>query len=85
MFVVVHSLDKSVCSLKMADDENQLLEDARRRPLAERVAHKLWKARVEVYEEMRSKCEKVFSEEDPLLGNYGKHSAARTPQSISVA
>jgi len=57
----------------MADDENQLLEDARRRPLAERVTHKLWKARVEVYEEMRSKCEKVFSQEDPLLSDYGTY------------
>ena len=58
----------------MADDENQVLEELRRRPLAERVAHKLWKARVEVYEEMRSKCEKVFSEEDPLLSDYGRTS-----------
>ena len=59
----------------MADDENQLLEDARRRPIAERVTHKLWKARVEVYEEMRSKCEKVFSQEDPLLNDYGEREA----------
>lgn len=56
----------------MSDDENHALEDARKRPLAERVAHKIWKARVEVYEEMRSKCEKVFSDEDPILNNYGR-------------
>eukprot|EP00210_Caulerpa_lentillifera_P009280 g8845.t1 len=57
----------------MADDEVVLLEEARRRPLSERTTHKLWKARVEAYEDMRSKCEKVFSDEDPLLNDYGSY------------
>lgn len=55
----------------MADDEVQVLEELRRRPLSERTTHKLWKARVEAYDDMRSKCEKVFSDEDPLLNEYG--------------
>lgn len=67
----------------MADDEVQILEDARRRPMGERTAHKLWKARVEAYEEMRSKCEKVFSEEDPILNTYG-HPYTKMPQTVFV-
>lgn len=55
----------------MADEEKKHLEEARRRPLAERVVNKLWKARVEAFEDMLSACEKVFNDEDPLLEEYG--------------
>ena len=59
----------------MTDYESRLIQAARRLPLAERVVHKLWKVRLEAYEEMRSNCEKVLSHEDTLFDDYGTDSA----------
>lgn len=55
----------------MADDEVKVLSDAKQLPLAERVAHKNWKVRSEAYEDISSSCQKVFSDEDPVLNQYG--------------
>ena len=56
----------------MADDEVSILSAAKQLPLSERVAHKNWKVRSEAFEEVASSCQKIFSEEDPILSQYGK-------------
>jgi len=55
----------------MADDEVKVLSDAKHLPLSDRVAHKNWKVRSEAYEDIKSSCQKVFSNEDPILNQYG--------------
>lgn len=56
----------------MADDEVNVLSAAKQLPFSERVAHKNWKVRCEAFEDIRSSCQKVFSDEDPVLAQYGK-------------
>ena len=55
----------------MADDEVKVLSDARQLSFADRVAHKNWKVRCEAYEDINSYCQKAFSDEDPVLSQYG--------------
>ena len=55
----------------MADDEVKMLSDAKQLPLPERVAHKNWKVRSEAYDELKSSCQKVFTDDDPILNQYG--------------
>ena len=55
----------------MADDEVKVLSDAKQLSFADRVAHKNWKVRCEAYEDINSYCQKVFSDEDPVLSQYG--------------
>lgn len=55
----------------MADDEVTVLSDAKQLPFSDRVAHKNWKVRSEAYDDIKSCCQKVFSDEDPVLQQYG--------------
>jgi cytoskeleton-associated protein 5 len=55
----------------MADDEVKLLADAKKLPLADRVAHSNWKARSAVYEDIAAGCKAIFDDSDPKLAEYG--------------
>ncbi|KAL0039701.1 hypothetical protein WJX77_005628 [Trebouxia sp. C0004] len=55
----------------MADDEAKVLSDAKQLPLSERVAHKNWKVRSDVYDDIKHSCQKVFSDADTVLNQYG--------------
>ncbi|KAL0028272.1 hypothetical protein WJX79_006476 [Trebouxia sp. C0005] len=55
----------------MAEDEAKVLSDAKQLPLSERAAHKNWKVRSEVYDDIKHSCQKVFSDADPVLNQYG--------------
>lgn len=55
----------------MADGDADMLADARKLPLVERVAHKNWKARSEAWEDVRASCARVFSTDDPVLARHG--------------
>lgn len=55
----------------MADDDAQILMDAKKLPLAERVAHKSWKARCDAYNDMLLTCERAFSGDDPCFVELG--------------
>ena len=52
-------------------EDDKVIEEARRKPLAERVEHKLWKVRVEAFEYIKSCCTKIFAEDDPALSEFG--------------
>lgn len=55
----------------MADDEAKVLAQAKALPMSERVAHKNWKVRSEAYDDISTACQRVFSDDDPVLGQYG--------------
>lgn len=44
----------------MAEEEDVALAEARKLPLAERVAHKNWKVRGEAYDSIAAACDKAF-------------------------
>lgn len=54
-------------------EENTVIEEARRKPLAERVEHKLWKVRVEAFEYIKSSCTKIVAEDDQSLTEFGTY------------
>ena len=56
----------------MADDEVKILADAKKMPMAERVAHANWKARNAAYEDIKLACQRVYEESDPILTEYGR-------------
>lgn len=57
----------------MADkDEAQVLADAAKLPLDERVGHSNWKVRSAAYDAIKAGCNSVFNSEDPVLGEYGE-------------
>jgi hypothetical protein len=55
----------------MADDEAKVLEQAKKLPLAERVAHANWKARSAAWEDIKKSCDSLFNDGDPVLDQYG--------------
>lgn len=55
----------------MAEDEAKVLLDAKQLTLSDRVAHKNWKVRSEVYDDIKHSCQKVFSDADTVLNQYG--------------
>lgn len=55
----------------MADAEVKLLADAKKLPLADRVAHTNWKARSAAYEDIKTGLSKVYEDSDPLLSECG--------------
>ncbi|GAX77872.1 hypothetical protein CEUSTIGMA_g5314.t1 [Chlamydomonas eustigma] len=55
----------------MSDDEVKLLADAKILPMTERVAHSNWKVRNSAYEDIKLACQRVFSDSDPCLVEYG--------------
>ena len=56
----------------MADDEVKILADAKKMPMAERVAHANWKARNAAYEDIKLACQRVYEDSDPILTEYGR-------------
>lgn len=55
----------------MADNEAAILAAAKKLPLEERLSHKTWKVRSELFEDMKSGCSKAFSSDDPILTQAG--------------
>lgn len=55
-----------------AMEEAKKVAEAKKLPMAQRVEHKLWKIRAEAYEDMKATCEKIMSDDDPALAEYGK-------------
>ncbi len=62
-----------------------MLQAARSQPVGDRVAHKNWKVRCEVYEEIKASCQRVFSSEDPILSQYGEYRPLYGSQSRKLA
>lgn len=56
----------------MADDEVSMLSAAKHLSYAERAGHKSWKVRSEAFDDIKSSCQRVFSDEDPVLNQYGE-------------
>lgn len=55
----------------MADDEVNILSAAKQLSYADRVAHKNWKVRSDAFDDIKNSCQQVFSDEDPVLNQYG--------------
>lgn len=55
----------------MAEDEAKVLADAKRLSLADRVEHKNWKVRSEAYEDLKARCDRAFSDSDPIFEEAG--------------
>ena len=55
----------------MADDEQQVLEAAKKLPIAERVAHANWKVRSAAFEDIKKSCDSLFQDGDPILDQHG--------------
>lgn len=53
-------------------DEQQVLAEAKKLPLADRVAHANWKVRSAAYEDLTQLCNGIYDEADPRLNEYGK-------------
>jgi cytoskeleton-associated protein 5 len=56
----------------MADSEVQVLAEAKKLPMPERVLHKNWKARSAAYEDITETCSQVYDEADKCLVELGK-------------
>lgn len=54
----------------MADED--VLKEALKLPIEERVAHANWKVRSAAYEDIRAAVGRVFSDTDPVLAEYGE-------------
>lgn len=57
----------------MAED---VLTEAAKLPLDERATHANWKVRSAAFEEIKQGVERVFSEDDPVLSEYGECAAS---------
>ena len=55
----------------MADNEAAILAAAKKLPFDERLVHKTWKVRSELFEDVRTGCTKAFSSDDPILAKSG--------------
>lgn len=55
-----------------AMEEAKKVAEAKKLPMAQRVDNKLWKIRAEAYDDMKATCEKIMSDDDPALTEYGK-------------
>jgi hypothetical protein len=53
----------------MADED--VLKEALKLPIDERATHANWKVRSAAFEDIKKGVERVFSEDDPLLIEYG--------------
>jgi hypothetical protein len=56
----------------MSEEENKILEDAKKLPLAERVTHGNWKARSAAFEDIKKACDQLFNDGDAVLDQYGE-------------
>ncbi|CAI5478770.1 unnamed protein product [Closterium sp. Yama58-4] len=55
----------------MASEEEKVLAEAKKLPLEDRIAHKNWKVRNEVYLDIADACNKIKDPKDPKLKEYG--------------
>ena len=60
----------------MAEDDEAVLSEVRKLPLAERVSHKNWKARGEAYDSIASACERAVGNSD--VAEFGAIREAET-------
>ena len=60
----------------MAEDDEAVLSEVRKLPLAERVSHKNWKARGEAYDSIASACERAVGDSD--VAEFGAIREAET-------
>lgn len=56
----------------MSDDDNKIVEDSKKLPLPERVAHGHWKARSFAFEDIKKSCDQLFTDGDAVLDQYGE-------------
>ena len=54
-----------------SDDQSKALEEAKKLPFADRVAHKGWFVRAVAFEDIGAACEQALSPEDPLFAEVG--------------
>eukprot|EP00201_Polytomella_parva_P018754 CAMPEP_0175065696 /NCGR_PEP_ID=MMETSP0052_2-20121109/16081_1 /TAXON_ID=51329 ORGANISM="Polytomella parva, Strain SAG 63-3" /NCGR_SAMPLE_ID=MMETSP0052_2 /ASSEMBLY_ACC=CAM_ASM_000194 /LENGTH=235 /DNA_ID=CAMNT_0016332285 /DNA_START=21 /DNA_END=724 /DNA_ORIENTATION=- len=69
----------------MSDSEVLILEEARKKPIDERVTHSNWKARSEAYEHIRDSCNRVFDESDSCLSTFAGFFAKAVVDSNAAA
>ncbi|CAI7892594.1 unnamed protein product [Closterium sp. NIES-54] len=55
----------------MASEEEKVLQEAKKLPLEDRIAHKNWKVRNEVYLDIADSCNKIKDPKDPKLKEFG--------------
>jgi hypothetical protein len=53
------------------EDDSKILAEALNLTLSERVGHTNWKIRSAMYEEVKASCDRMSSDDDPLLNDYG--------------
>ena len=57
----------------MADDDDQkVLEAAKKLPLSEQTQHKNWKVRSQAFDAIKQTCDRALGDEDPALAEFGK-------------
>lgn len=61
------------------DDENKVLEAAKKLPLGEQVAHKNWKVRSQAFDTVKQVCDRALGEEDPALAEFGERCSTLQP------
>ena len=66
----------------MAEDDEAVLSEVRKLPLAERVSHKNWKARGEAYDSIASACERAVGDSD--VAEFGATREAETALIVAV-
>lgn len=54
----------------MSDED--VLKEAAKLPIDERATHANWKVRSAAFEDIKKGAERVFSADDPVLGEYGE-------------
>jgi len=54
----------------MSDEE--VLKEAAKLPIDERATHANWKVRSAAFEDIKKGVERVFSDDDPVLSEYGE-------------
>ncbi|PNH12606.1 Protein MOR1 [Tetrabaena socialis] len=70
----------------MSDDKDvRELTEAKKLPLADRIAHTNWKARVAAYEDICVACKEIYDESDPRLAEYAPLFAKAVAESNAAA
>ena len=56
------------------EDEQKLLEAAKKLPLSEQAQHKNWKVRSQAFESVKETCDSALGSDDPVLAELGEQS-----------
>lgn len=56
-----------------SDDQNKILEAAKKLPFSDRVAHKAWFVKAAAFEDIGNACRKALSSEDAIFAETGMH------------